>query len=338
MDSKIWLVTFSIIALLLLGGTGFYAFSSYNQYSESMSSWDSKVGTIESLERRVPYPDEDNVEALKAEVEEYEKSVQGLFQSLNSFQRPLNTNLVNTEFVQLVKTRVQEFRTYAQDNGFEINPELDFQLGFDSYASALPPPDLVPILDYELEAIDRLLKKLIDAGAGNLISFERTAIPGETGAATEQDSGVVHKYPIRFRFEGSHDAFQNFVNTITNDKEFFYILRVLKVRNSEVEGPIKLTAEGGASDIPRFEDPLTKQMASYEQLVEWGYDGTPATLDQVAQNAETAGFIQAKQDARVLMGQETLNVFMVVDITRFLDPAEMAANNETDSKSSAKRK
>lgn len=338
MDSKVWLVTFSIIAVLLIGGTGFYAFSSYGKYSESLSSWDSKVGTIESLERRVPYPNEENTEALSGKVESYKAAVQGLFQSLNAFQRPLNTALVNTEFVQLVKTKVQEFRTYAQSGGLEINPDLDFQLGFDSYASALPAPEMVPILDYELEAIDNILRKLIDSGAERLITFERDAIPGEAGASGEQESGVVHKYPVRFRFEGSHDTFQKFVNTITNDKEFFYILRVLKVRNSSVEGPLKLTGGGGESDVPRFEDPLTKQVAAYEQLVEWGYDGTDGSLAAVEKAAGTAGYIAAKQDARVLMGQELLNVFMVVDITRFLNPEEVAGNAEGDTNSKSKAK
>jgi len=338
MDSKVWLVTFSVIAVLLIGGTGFYSFSSYGKYSESLSSWDSKVGTIESLERRVPYPNEENTEALEGQVESYKAAVQGLFQSLNAFQRPLNTALANTEFVQLVKTRVQEFRTYAQSGGLEIDPELDFQLGFNIYASTLPQPELVPILDYELEAIDNILRKLIDCGAEKLITFERNSIPGEVGASAEQESGVVDKYPIRFRFEGSHDTFQKFVNTITNDKEFFYILRVLKVRNSSVTGPVKLTSEGGESSTPRFEDPLTKQLAAYEQLVEWGYDGSAGSLPAVEKAAATAGFIPAKQDASVLMGQELLNVFMVVDITRFLNPEEVAENVEDDTKSSPKRK
>lgn len=337
MDSKVWLVAFSIVALLLLGGTGFYAFSSYGKYSESLSSWDAKVGTIESLERRVPYPNEENTEALEAEVKAYEEAVQGLFQSLDAFQRPLNTTLANTEFQQIVKTRVEQFRNYASEGGLEFDPELDFQLGFNRYASALPPPDLVPILDYELEAIDHLLRILVDVGADSLTTFERDGISGETGVSDSQTEGVVEKYPIRFRFEGSHSAFQKFVNAIANDKEFFYILRVLKVKNSATEGPIKLTADGGITDMPRYEDPVTNEIASYERMVEWGYDGTDASLAETEKNAESAGFVASKQDARVLMGEESLNVFMVVDISRFLDPGEVSEDSEEETKSTRRK-
>ncbi|MEX2579593.1 MAG: Amuc_1100 family pilus-like protein [Verrucomicrobiales bacterium] len=337
MKSKIWLIVFGVVAVLLLGGTGFYALSSYGDYSESLSSWDAKVGTIENLERQVPYPNEENTEALEAKVEGYEAAVQELFESLDTFQSPLNETLRNTEFQQLVKTRVEDFRRYAKSNGLQFDPELDFQLGFDSYALTLPPPALVPVLDYELEAINHLLTELTDAGTEMLLSFERDPIPGEAGAPDGHEEAVVHKYPVRLRFEGSHESFQEFINSIANDEEFFYVVRVLKVKNALQEGPVKLSAADADSDIPRFEDPLTKQMASYEMLLEWGYDGTEESLSAVEKEAEEAGFVLAKQDARVLMGQENLNVFMVVDIVRFLNPEEVRATAEVEQRSGRRR-
>lgn len=327
MNYKVWLITFGVIAALVIGATGFYAVSGYGKFSDAMEGWDNKVGTIESLERKVPYPNKDNSEALSEKVSVYEGSVDALFQSLNTFQRELNTTLPSTEFQQILKGKVQGFRKYADENGLEIDESADFQMGFDQYSSVIPPQELIAILDYELEAIDYLLKAVVDCGVSSLVSFERDLIPGEAGSNGEHESGVVHKYPVRLRFSGSHDSFQTLVNKLANDTNFFYIIRVLKVRNEEKEGPAKLTSTD-VGTIPIFENPDTQEIAGNDMLEEWGY---PDVSDsELADRAKGAGFIPSSQDARVLMGQENLNVFMVVDIVRFISPEEVAANAEKE--------
>ncbi len=322
MNSKVWLTIYGGVALLVLGGGGFFAWSNYGKYKEALGGWDEKVSAIESLERRVPYPNKENSAALAAKAESYKASVGSLTETLKSFQRPLNTTLANTEFQRLVKTRVEDFRKVAAAAKMEIDASTEFHLGFENYANTVPAPELVPLLDYELEAIDHLLRKLVASGAQSLAGFERDAIPGETGASAKHDSGVVHKYPVRFRFRGSHDTLQKFVNELANDRQFFYIVRVLKVRNESVEGPLKLGGDaGGVGTFVKYENPVTKEIASPEQLAAWRADD--ATESQIAERAKAAGFVKADEDARVLMGLEKLDAFVVVDITRFLGRDEL---------------
>lgn len=322
MNSKVWLTTFGVVAFLVIAGSGFYAFSSYSKYQEALTSWDDKVSTIENLEKRVPYPNEENAEAVEKEAEAYRTAVNALESTLNTFQRELNTTLANTEFQQRVKTRVEDFRAYAAQNNFEIVTEDGFYLGFDAYSAVVPSQDLVPELDYELEAIDHLLRKLVDSGSKTMTSFERDPIPGETGGPEKKQAGVLQKYPVRIRFQGEHAVLQDFINVLANDRQFFYIVRVLKVQNENQEGPLKLTAEGGAA-FSKFENPVTKEIASPELLAEWRAEG--GTEADVEAKAKAAGFIKADQDARVLMGQEKLNVFVVIDISRVLNKEEQEA-------------
>lgn len=320
MKAKVWLTVFGVVSLLAIGGGAYFAVSSYGKYTAAREDWDQKVGTIESLERRVPYPSEENAEALEASVGTYRTSVDSLLATLKSFQREFNTELRNTDFQQVIKTRVTEFRAFASKEGLEIEGDGEFQLGFDAYASSVPAQDLVPKLDYELEAIDFLLRKLVASDAVRLSNFSRDPIPGEPGGAEVDPGAVVHKYPVRFRFRGSHDSLQKFVNDLANEKQFFYIIRVLKVKNQVTEGPLKLSGAAGGG-YSRFENPITKEVASPEQLSEWRGEG--ATDAEIEEKAKAAGFIKADVDARVLMGQEMLDVFMVVDITRFLSPEEL---------------
>lgn len=336
MNPKVWLTVFGVIAALAIGGAGFYAFSNYRSYSDALYSWDEKVRTIENLERRVPFPNKDNSEALAAKRDEYQGAVQELFENLQSFQPELNTQLSGTEFQRRVSERVQAFRSFAREGGLAIEEPESFQMGFDIYSNQIPAPELVPVLDYELEAIERLLRELVEVSADELALFERDPIPGEPGGAQSQDSGVVHKYPIRMRFRADYAGFQRFINSLANDKTFFYIVRVLKVRNDQKEGPIKLGAqEGSDSDIPMLIHSETQQLASYEQLAEWGWDVDPR--EEVLERAREEGFLESKTDARVLMGQEKLNVFMVVDIVRFLSPEEVEAAKQAEAEKSSSR-
>jgi len=326
MNPKIWLITYSVVAVLLLAGGGVFAFKGYREYSDAMMSWDAKVGTIQSLESRVPYPDESNSQALNERVEEYRNSVQSLYETLETFQQPLDTALPSTEFQRKVTERVQSFRSAARSGGLNVDDAADFQMGFGRYNTVIPPQAAVPVLNYSLDAIDHLLRLLIDSGIDRLISLDRDAIPGEDGSVVEQESRVVHRYPVRLRFTSTHEAFQTLINQIANDREFFYVVRVLKVNNSMREGPLKLTGDGGDESIPMLRNPETLQVAGIEMLMEWGFGED--SEDEVLGRARDAGFLPSREDARVLMGQETLTVFMVVDITRFLSPAEMAEAGE----------
>ncbi|MDF1739508.1 MAG: Amuc_1100 family pilus-like protein [Verrucomicrobiales bacterium] len=337
MNSKVWLIVFGVFSAVLIGGSGFFAFSKYKEYSEADSSWNTKVGTIESLEARVPYPNEENEAAVKKQAVEYDAAVKGLYESLNTFQKPLR-ELENTAFQQLVKKRVEEFREFAQAGGMAVDTVEEFQLGFERYSATLPPPELVSILDYELDAIDNMLRELVTAGVTSMGTFERDLIPGEvSGTEANEEGVVVHKYPVRLRFVAPHDSFQSFVNRIANDENYFYIVRVLKVKNQVTEGAPKLTAEDGSA-FPVYEDQSTKQVAGYEMLLEWGY-GTESE-EAVQEKAKAAGFTPASKDARVIMGQEQLEVFMIVDIARFVNPDDVVAKEkvaEDDKKKTRKR-
>ncbi len=335
MNSKVWLTVFGIFAVVLVGGAAFYCFQSSGKYSAALEGWDTKVATIRRLERTVPYPSEQNADELEAKVGVYKGSVDKLFTSLNQFQKPLNMALLNTEFQQLVSDRVSEFRGIAEAGSLKMEDGENFQLGFDLYQATLPAQELVPVLDYELSAIDHLLRELVISGAEDLNSFVRDPIPGEGGASADTKNSVVQKYPVRLRFRTTHGGLQQFINKVSNDKDYFYMVRVLKIKNDNTVGPPKRSADD--TGFPRFVNPDTQELAGPDVLAEWGYpDLSDAELEA---KATENGFALATEDAIVLMGQERLNVFMLIDITRFLNPDEIEkAEAENKSKSSKTRR
>lgn len=294
MSPKTWLAVYGISAALILGVSGTFALNSFRKYTEAVALWESKLGAIESLEKKTPYPNETNVLALAVKVESYKDSVAKFRSALQSFQRPLNPELANTSSHGGMRKRVENFRKAAKEGGLELATGENFLLGFDLYASTLPSPDLVPLLEYQAEAIEYLLGMLVDSGADSLNVFERDPITGEPGGAVNAETGWVRKYPVRVRFRTSFDSFQQFMNSLANDREFFYIVRVLKVKNEATEGVVKSAGDSGVADR--------------EAGLSAAEDGAHAEDE--------------KRDARVLMGQEKLDIFMVVDIVRFPGPDE----------------
>jgi len=291
MNSKVWLRTFGIVSVLLLAATGFYAASSFQRYRESLSRWEEKVESIADLEVQVPYPDEKNASALEKRVGSYRESVQALSETLKAFQRPLETG-VETTGQSRAKKYVEDFRFFAKANVFAIETGNEFLLGFDAYANKMPDPDLVPLLYFQMDAIDHLLRKLVTSGAKSMTSFERDPLPGESGSRESSSGAVIQKYPVRIRFQTDHDSLQGFINELANDRDFFYIIRVLKVQNESQEGPLKQIPEDEPSSV-----------------------GPEKSLEIPIQEA---------RDARVLMGQERLNLFMDIDICRFTSGDEKA--------------
>ncbi len=329
MNSKTWLTTFGLIAFLLVAACGYFCFTSYQKYYDSKVNWDSKVGTVSSLERKTPYPSKINVKELEGRVEDYENSVETLFKGLDKFQVPLNQDLTGPEFLDLFKQRVNEFRALASKSNFAINTPETFYLGFDIYAEDSPKEEIVPLLDLGLKASEYLLQKLVSSGADSLETFSRDLIPMEEGGPKKQEISTVHKYPVRMNFRASHAAFQEFMNSISNDPNYFYIIRVLKINNDAMEGPFIAVDEGFGPQS--FESQATGEPATQTQMEEWGY---PGEINVGA--AAAAGYVPSGNDARVLMGQEKLNVFMVVDMIRFIDPDKIV--KEEKSKSSSRRR
>ena len=328
MKPKIWLATFGVISLLLIGGAGFFCLKAKSGYDEAMGSWGDKLTQIESLSKRVPFPSPENTKKLEGNLKTYKADVDALYQNLNQFQTPLNEAIRDTEFQQLVRTKVDALKAVAKESDFLIVGEEDFYLGFDTYKGKIPAPDVVPTLDFELGAIDHLVRAIVESNATSLLSLTRDLIPGEEGASSNKHAdGLVHKYPVRLRFTGSHQSFQTFLNRIANDKKFFYIVRVMKVTNSSPDPPAKLIAVAG-SDVPRYKNPDTEEVAMIAQLEEAGWP--TASESEVTANMKLQGYEPADEDAKVLMGQESLEVYMIVDVVRFLDPSSKEAKEVKD--------
>jgi len=322
---------FGIVTAVLFGAAGFYCYKGHSSFKDAGGEFETRRTNLLRLKRSKPYPDEENLGKIEKLVTEYDGEIKGLFQVLDRFQQPLNTNLNDAQFPQILKSKIGAFRDLAKKKGMKLSEESEFYMAMDAYRNTLPNAKAVPLLDYQLGAIEYLLNTLVEAGATELIHLDRELLPVEVaasggtaeGGAPSNSSSVVAKYPVNLTFETRHPAFQKFVNQITNDDKYFFILRALRVDNSEKDG----VERGGSDDSgPRYVNPATGQEAPKDLV-----DKIPSDLEvaeQIAWMKENGDYVLQSSDARILLGNESLRVFMVIDVVRFTDASVKSVAGE----------
>lgn len=342
MKGNAWLVGFGVLAVVLVGGAGFFLFTGLGAYDEAYNGWDRLSGRIERYEKEVPYPNQENEDDLKGLVEDYEGKVTKLYESLSRYQQPLNTQISDSDFTtQVLPAKVTELLKIADEGGVVIDSPDEFYLAMGEYRATFPRPPLVPMLEYQLGAIDHLSRALVDAGVEQINLVAREALPGEGDASTPDATGiaegqVVQKYPINLRFQASHAAFQSFINAVANDESYFFVVRLLRVENSSPEGPSLATGSGAGSG-PSFLN--ADGVEAPQELID-ATSSTTATMDELITAMAEQGYQIQREDARIIFGKETLDVFAVIDLVRFLSPEEAAAaaEEEEDDKRGANRR
>ena len=329
MKSNPFYVIWGIISALLLGGAGFFLFSSKSAFSETENSFEEKEATIEELTRKSPYPDAEGVKRIEDQVEEYRTEVEGLYESLSSFQHPLKAGLSADNFLQLVLDKKTAFETAAKEKGMEIQGTGadEFYFGMDAYRNSLPASENVPLLNYQLEAIDRLLRLLLDNGVETLVKIEREPLWPEMnpGQPDPEANAAVIRYALNVRFVADHPAFQKFVNALANDDQFFFLLRVLRIDNTSPTGQKNSEASPTMGGLPEMFDkegnpPSQEILATVADL----------EVGEAIEQLQGLGFSVRSEDARVLFGDEKLRVFAVIDVARFPTEEERKAEPADD--------
>ncbi len=335
MKSNPFYITWGIISLLLVGGAGFFLFSSKSAYDSTKGSFDNNEVTIERLQKKAPVPNAKSVKEMEKLVADYEADVNELYSSLATFQRPLRTDLTDAQFQEDVFKKREAFFAAAKTANLKIKSKDEFYFGMERYRETLPSPANVPLLSYQLEAINRMLAILVENGAEELLDLKRELLPTEV-APTGEDPTLgqsVVRYELRVEFLAPFDAYQKFVNELANDKEFFYLLRVIRVDNTSPDGPAGSdgpVAIGGSMEFVNAtgESPSPPLQAEADLIDDIG--------ERVAFYQER-GYTPVGEDARVLFGDERVRVFAVVDVARFPTPSEQGADNGDDANSKKSR-
>lgn len=308
-----FLVGLAVVAVVLLGGLGFYASQAFSTFTEELDAYDRSVKTLHRLQNAVPYPSAENLAAARAAIGEYQAQLATLDAALRKHQPPLPQDKTPNQFQDELRREVSQVTTKAATDKVEL--PADFYLGFDEFKTGLPSTVVAPFLARQLAVFRWLADTLIDAGIKRIDLWQRLPLPVEKDEAlaafpeNPTPEQLIRISPLVLSFTGEQARVRRALNDIFRSPNFF-IVRSLEILNSNREAPLK-------SAVPGAEAPAGQAQAPQP------------SLSDLFGDASAAGEApSASQDLPIVLGRETVTVRLRLE---FLDFAPLAVETPVNS-------
>jgi uncharacterized membrane protein YgcG len=279
-----FLTGYIIVMVIGLGVLGYMVFSASSNYDDVLANYEKQSADYKQLRENHPFPSQQNLDKYKEQKVSAAKVINAFQVDLSKNEFPLEP-LTPFQFQDLLKARVTDVRQKAAEGGVELDPK--FFLGFSKYETTPPNPEAAAPLGRELHAIEWIVDQFIEHGVKKISALDRADLPEESsggsrgesdrsgsgprrpsggpgggsrgggpgggGAAGRQD--LVHYASFDITAECKQQRLQPLLNDICGPKApQFYIIRQLRIRNSQEKGPAKVTpapdATGTATDKP----------------------------------------------------------------------------------------
>jgi hypothetical protein len=267
-----FLTALVVITVIVAGVLLFLISSASGELNQTLSDYEAKQLEYDGLTRAATYPSEENLAKLKDLRQKYAERVAELREELST--RQIEPQRLTTRgFQDLLIQQIEEAEAMAQENGVELPG--DFGLGMAQYRTVLPPAEAVPELTVQLEVIDAVVTRMLQAPVTSINNIQRVTLPEEQGQprnATRERRGRrdSSRNPRRNRDRQEEEVkildretfLVDFTANRQNVREVFnsmygieqmVTMQLASLRNEELTGPSKDQAAGGgaAGGAPR---------------------------------------------------------------------------------------
>lgn len=231
------------------GALGYFLSGAATTYQETEDAYQAAVQQLHALQKRSPFPNNENLAKVREQTELYSASVAALKTQLSALQTPLDESVTPQTFQDTLRSTVNEVVGLA--NAAEVVLPAGFYLGFDTYQTSLPSDKAAPALARQLAVISGIIKKLIELKVQSIDVLSRDLLPEESGAtrptppAGNQQAApaqkLVEAFPFDVSFTSDQGKFRVAFNSLLDSKQFL-VIRSLNVENTSPAGPPVATA------------------------------------------------------------------------------------------------
>ena len=248
-----FLIVFGLATLLAL----ILLFWTKSRYDAASARFDENAQESSRLERMTPFPNEPNLEKMKAQAQDYAAATSKLKEDLKKRVLP-ETPIAPNEF----QTRLNQARTALTEKAHANKVKLpeNFFLGFEEFGGSLPDTAAAPLLGQELTQVELLVNFLIDSHVDEINSLHRvrptTAVTPapvagkKSSAAAKTAAPVIERNVIDLVFTASPTAVRRVLNQIATSDSQFFIIRTLHILNEKEKGPPRTVAGAAAKPAP----------------------------------------------------------------------------------------
>ena len=208
---NLFFVIGGVIALILLGGSGFYIFQGWSRNSTASASLNEVYSTLNNLAGQNPGPGNEATNNTDIAREQYQQirdwiaSGSGYFQPIPAIPAG---SVTSETFAAALRLTISQLQKEADAASVALPPKYDF-----SFAAQEPimqfSPDSLPLLSVQLGEVKAIAETLFSARINNLDGIQRSRaseidISGPQGDYTDKQSvtndlTIVTPYIITFR-------------------------------------------------------------------------------------------------------------------------------------------
>jgi len=232
-----FLTGFVVVSILVIGGLGYFAYSQYVTHTELLSSYDTEIQTLHSLQNQTPFPNAENLKKMIESKQQYQAALVELGKSLETRELPLKDGVTPQQFQDELRKAVSNAEKLAATAGMSL--PKNFYLGFDNYSANLPSQEAAPHLARELVAIEALFAGLAEARVELLSEFARAPLPVEEGKKPDAKGAtpkLIERNLFDLTFTGEQGRVRLAVNSLLNSPQFA-LIRAIKVQNNSPASP-----------------------------------------------------------------------------------------------------
>jgi len=241
-----------LVCLLIAGAIAYFASEAAATYQSAHDSLTSQINAFSSLQKKSPYPTEENLKILTESRDKYAVALSDLKSTISKMEAPLEA-ITPQEFQDKLREGVDEISKSAKEKNIKL-PEKFF-FGFDEYQAQLPSPEAAPALNRDFRVLQKLLQNLVSLPVEAINSLERAAPPEVSPTPTPTPPPTPKKSPsstpsspppiLSTRFKLSFIASQEKTRAAINlipKSEAFLIIRSLAMENTKPAAPSKKDA------------------------------------------------------------------------------------------------
>lgn len=330
------------IGVVLVAGIAAVGISKNSEAEILQQKIRSAEGSIQSMARDAMPPTEEVLKQSLEILKDYKESMS----SIEALYAPFRKNCVlenidAQSFQNDLKKMTADWKNACAAKNIIVTPEAQY-MGFNAYMASAPPSTAAPMLNFERLGMNYFLTKLAESGVSKFMRVYRAPLAIEAvGADTKAKSNARPEVSARPRggkkasselwqpltfevaFMGDRQSVATFLNDITTNDQYLFTISALRVKN-EIQTP------------PSYEKPKTASAAasavkpSSPGISLAGGVGTGEVKRDVrpADSNEEDDAPKSVEILRQVLGNEKVNVHLVVSLIYFPEQPETATKNK----------
>lgn len=268
-----------------------------------------------ALRSAVIYPQEENLEELKLDVDGLAKTARKLQIDFEAY-RPTSNELADfsaDRFGSMVKAYKERLdAAFAKNN---INLPDNCIYGFEVYKSKSPIPTATGELQYQMQALEWLLKKLAELSPDALLNVSRARLDIESGMSNDDANAAYVVMPLELSFRSDEESVKDFLEAIANSKKYAFTVRQIRFQNEKLVPPSSKDASFQQSpEAVPVEDIVAADTIEFpivgesEELAEESIGRLNKPLAQIASDNDDTKLLSQ------ILGDEKVNVYLKLDL------------------------